>query len=273
MLLSQLFPNASVQRGDTLLRLAQPVLEEKKQLLLAQMNECNAMLYDLQQLSEKKKRPDLKTATYQKKWLSHVVQREELSIRKAKCKHDFERAQNLFEKEIIPKVEWEQAQHAYQLALGAEEQFYQRSLAAWVNEQLEFNKQLRTLESSLKQLQQEQQAYCLVAPSWHSSIERRCCPWELGASWAGFRWTLPRASWLLKPIFPLKNWTSNPHAAARIKSMPLITANGEWRQQSLDKGKDVELINQSPCLKCAAPSTKHLQLVMGWRAGSKKAWV
>ena len=58
VLFSQLFPNASVQRGDTLLRLAQPVLEEKKQLLLAQMNECNEMLHDLQQLSEKKKRPD-----------------------------------------------------------------------------------------------------------------------------------------------------------------------------------------------------------------------
>ena len=274
VLLSQLFPNASVQRGDTLLRLAQPVLEEKKQLLLAQMNECNAMLYDLQQLSEKKKRPDLKTATYQKKWLSHVVQREELSIRKAKCKHDFERAQNLFEKEIIPKVEWEQAQHAYQLALGAEEQFYQRSLATWVNEQLEFNKQLRTLESNLKQLQQEQQAYCLVAPSSGTLL---LSEGVASGSWVQAGQVLgelsPESKLIVEAYIPShKIGQVTPHAAARYQVDAFNYRQwGMATGKVLDKGKDVELINQRPLFKvrCSIDQT-HLQLANGVKGRLQK---
>ena len=57
VLFSQLFPNANVQKGDTLLRLAQPVLDEKQQLLLAQMNEYKALLHDLAQLRKRKSAP------------------------------------------------------------------------------------------------------------------------------------------------------------------------------------------------------------------------
>ena len=63
---SQLFPNATITKGDTLLRLAQPVVDEKKRLLVAQIEEHHNFLNDLTQLLTKKKRPKLKTAPYQK---------------------------------------------------------------------------------------------------------------------------------------------------------------------------------------------------------------
>ena len=267
VLFSQLFPNANVQKGDTLLRLAQPVLDEKQQLLLAQMNECKALLHDLAQLRKKKKRPDLKTATYQKQWLSFVVQQEELSIKTAKSKLDFERANGLFVKEVIPRVEWEQAQHTYQLALGAEEQVYQRRLAAWVSEQLEFNKQLRTLESNLKQLQKEQQAYCLVAPSSGTLLlSEGIAP----GSWVQTGQVLgelsPQSNLIVEAYIPShKIGQVTPHAAARYQVDAFNYRQwGMATGKVLDKGKDVELINQTPLFKvrCSIDQT-HLQLANG----------
>ena len=267
VILSQLLPNASVQKGDTLLRLAQPILEEKKQLLLTQMNECYAILHDLKQLSKKTKRPDLKTPTYQKQWQSFAVQQEELAIKTAKSMNDFERAKSLFQKEIIPKVEWEQAQNTYQLTLSAEEQFHQRSLVAWGNEQLEINKQLRTLESNLKQLQQEQQAYCLIAPSSGTLLlNEGIAP----GSWVQAGQVLgelsPESKLIVEAYIPShKIGQVTTHATARYQVDAFNYRQwGMATGKVLDKGKDVELIDQTPLFKvrCSIDQT-HLQLASG----------
>ena len=149
-----------------------------------------------------------------------MVQQEELSVKgKPNASMTLSAHNALFVKDIIPKVEWEQAQHAYQLALGAEEQFYQRSLATWVNEQLEFNKQLRTLESNLKQLQQEQQAYCLVAPSSGTLLlSEGIAP----GSWVQTGQVLgelsPQSNLIVEAYIPShKIGQVTPHAAARYQ--------------------------------------------------------
>ena len=264
---SRLFPNENVVKGDTLLQLAAPVLEEKKQLLLTQMRECEAILHDLEQLSKKKRQPNLKTVTYKKQWLSYVAQQKELSIKTAKSKNDFERAQSFFDQEIIPKVEWEQAHYSYQLALGAKEQFNQRSLATWVSEQLEYNKQLRSLESNLKQLQQEQQTYSLTAPSNGTLLLREgIAP----GSWVQAGQILgelsPKSKLIVEAYIPsYKIGRVTTHTAARYQ----IDAFNyrQWGMATgkvLDKGKDVELIDQTPLFKvrCSIDQT-HLQLTNG----------
>lgn len=267
VIVSQLLPNASVQKGDTLLLIAQPVLEEKEQLLLAQMRECKAILHDLEQLGKKKKQPNLKTVTYKKQWLSYVAQQKELSIKTAKSKNDFERAQSFFDQEIISKVEWEQAQYSYQLALGIEEQFYQRSLAAWVSEQLEYNKQLRSLESNLKQLQQEQQTNCLIAPSNGTLFLREGI--ALG-SWVQAGQILgelsPKSKLIVEAYIPshkIGRVTTNTATRYQIDAFNYR----QWGMATgkvLDKGKDVELIDQTPLFKVRCSIDQpHLQLSNG----------
>ena len=154
---SQLFPNATITKGDTLLRLAQPVVDEKKRLLVTQMDEHQHFLDDLTQLLTKKKRPKLKTATYQKQWQAFIAKSNEISLRKEKLKHDLNRAQSLFNNGIIPRIEWEDAQHAYALVLVDEEQFLRQSLTQWETERIDYEKQKRTLKSNWEQLQQQQQ--------------------------------------------------------------------------------------------------------------------
>ena len=49
---SQLMPNKTVKKGDTLLRLSHPILDEKKTLLSEQIAEHKALLNDLATLTQ-----------------------------------------------------------------------------------------------------------------------------------------------------------------------------------------------------------------------------
>lgn len=134
VVMSQFSPNKTVAKGDTLLRLTQPILEEKQRLLISQMDEHQEFLNDLEQLLNLKKQPELKTPTYQKQWSAYLARKNKLFLKRNKLKHDWDRAQSLFNSAIIPKVEWEQDQHAYQLAQAAVQQYVQQTLAGWEND-------------------------------------------------------------------------------------------------------------------------------------------
>jgi hypothetical protein len=67
---TQLAPHRTVAKGDTLLRLAHPVLDEKKNLLLGKLKEHLFLIQDLQHLTESPEPgiPHLQTSNYKKQW-------------------------------------------------------------------------------------------------------------------------------------------------------------------------------------------------------------
>ena len=67
---TQLAPHRTVAKGDTLLRLAHPVLDEKKNLLLGKLKEHLFLIQDLQHLTESPESgiPHLQTSNYKKHW-------------------------------------------------------------------------------------------------------------------------------------------------------------------------------------------------------------
>ena len=109
--------------------------------------------------------PQLNTPTYKKQWRAFQTKANELNLIKTKLEKDLKRAESLFEKGIIPSVEWETAQHQYTLAIAAEEQFLRESVAQWETETHELTDEQQRLSSNSKQLKQQQQAYYLIAPT------------------------------------------------------------------------------------------------------------
>ena len=274
VILSQLSPNASVQRGDTLLRIAQPVLEEKKRLLNEKIKEHQNFLNDLATLSQNQAAPQLNTPTYQKQWHAFKTIANELSLKKTKVNNDLKRAKSLFKKGIIPKVEWENVQHEHALVLAAEEQFLRERLAQWESEAHEFTDEQLRLSSNLKQLQQEQQAYCLVAPSGGTLLlNEGITP----GSWVQAGQVLgelsPKSKLIVEAYIPShKIGQVTSHGAARYQVDAFNYRQwGMATGKVLDKGKDVELIDQRPLFKvrCSIDQS-HLQLANGVKGRLQK---
>ena len=153
---SKLSNNLNVAKGDTLLFLASPVLDEKKRLLNQKMIEHHDFLHDLAALKQNQIAPQLNTPTYKKQWRAFQTKANELNLIKTKLEKDLKRSESLFEKGIIPSVEWETAQHQYTLALAAKEQFLRESLAQWESETHEFTDEQQRLSSNWEQLKQQQ---------------------------------------------------------------------------------------------------------------------
>lgn len=267
VVMSQFSPNITVAKGDTLLRLTQPILQEKQRLLILQMDEHQEFLNDLEQLLNIKKEPELKTPTYQKQWSVYLAMKNELLLKRNKLKHDWDRAQSLFNSAIIPKVEWEQVQHAYQLAQAAVQQYVQQTLARWENDARKYADEKQQLSSSWEQLNQQQQAAVVCAPADGTLLLREGIALN---SWVQAGQVLgelsPAGKLIVEAYAPShKIGQVNEQTAARFQ----IDAYNyrQWGMATgrvVDKGKDVEFIDNTPLFKvrCSLDQT-HLQLTNG----------
>lgn len=249
---SRLVPNALVNKGDTLLRLAYPVLAEKQRLLTLQKEEKQEHIHDLDQLCQKKIPPKLRTATYQKQWRRFIAGKNEINVKKKKLENDFLRANSLYEKDIISKVEWEEAQHAYSLAKVAEAQHQQQAVAQWEKERQQYTSEQQRLQSLWEQAKQEQQPYYLIAPARGTLLLSEGI---MSGTWIQAGQLLgtlsPEGALIVEAYVPSHQiGLIAPKTNARYQ----IDAYNyrQWGMatgQVLEKGKDVELINEQALFK------------------------
>ncbi len=125
---TQLAPHRTVAKGDTLLRLAHPVLDEKKNLLLGKLKEHLFLIQDLQHLTESPESgiPHLQTSNYKKHWAFFFQGQVELETKLLQAPTDYHRDKALLEKEVIARIAFEKTDLAYDLAQNALSQFQKR---------------------------------------------------------------------------------------------------------------------------------------------------
>lgn len=160
-----LSPNATVVKGDTLLKLAHPVLDEKVALLEKQIHEHEKFIHDLNALTKAPLRKNLSllTTNYRKQWFLYRQGRTEVITKLQQAERNHKRNKQLFDKEVIPLVEYEQTTLEYELATNAVTQHQQGFLARWENELHEYSHQLDEQKSALIQLKQSQPQYVMIA--------------------------------------------------------------------------------------------------------------
>lgn len=162
---SQLQPHLRVKKGDTLLRLAHPLLDERSALLSNQLKEHHNFIEDLKVMSLQKKSPKLLTARYQKEWLLFQEGKAELSLKKRKATADYTRDKQLFQQGVIARNEFEESQLTHELATTAFTQYKQRYATQWETALHENEHEQKQLLSREKELKQSQAQFILTAPS------------------------------------------------------------------------------------------------------------
>ena len=138
------------------------------------------------------------------------------------------------------------------MALADEEQFFQQTLAQWEAERLDYEKQKRTLKSNWEQLQQQQQAAVLLAPANGTLLLREGLA---VSSWVQTGQLLgelsPKGALIVEAYVPSHKIGQ---IADKTEAHFQVDAYNyrQWGMATgrvIDKGKDVELINDTPLFK------------------------
>ena len=249
---SILRPHQLVHKGDTLLRLAHPVLDEKKTLLSEQLAEHQAFITDLQQLIATPQQPTLLTPRFKKQWLLFKESRAELNTRFKQASFDFNRDKSLFEKGVIAQIEFNKTQLAYDLAKNALAQLQQRMMAQWETELHDFEHEQDQLQSNLKQLQQNQPQFILTAVSTGTLLILEGVPvgsWVFAGQQLGE--LSPNGNLIVEAYVPTHK-IGEIHPQAEVKFQIDAYNYQQWgtvKGEIQRLGKDVELLNNVPVFK------------------------
>ncbi len=274
VIFSTLYPHQLVQKGDTLLRLAHPVLDEKKAFFLAQLEEHQSYIDDLMQLTRNNKRPILHTLRFKKQWLLYKENKAELNTHFEQASFDFKRDKMLYEKEVIPQIEFNKTQLAYDLAKNALTQFEQRMTTQWTEELDNYLMSQKELKSNLNQLKQNQPQFVLTASSTGTLLIPEGVP--VGSRvFAGQKLgeLSPNGNLIVEAYVPTHK-IGEIHPDAVVKFQIDAYNYQQWgtisgKIQSI--GKDVELLNNIPVfkLRCSLDQNK-ISLPNGVQANLQK---
>ena len=157
--------NQSVLVGDTLLVIDNSINKEKIKLLSTQVKEHTLFAHDVNYLATTKSlvQDSLQSFLYQTQYLQYAQKLHELQTRFTKTKTDFYRQRKLYRKEVIAKVEFENAKYNLDLAASAFNHFKKQQRNQWQAELTQQKATIEELKSKLQQLVKEQGNYTITA--------------------------------------------------------------------------------------------------------------
>ena len=161
----QLKNNQEIYEGDTLLLVNNLAITQKIENIESQTNEIKTFIDDLEVLSKNKKRSiQLQSLKYQQENNFYQQKLNELHTRFKKLKDDYKRNQQLFKKGVIAKVELNNNQLEYDLALNAIYQYKKQQVSNWQSQLVDYQNQLKELENNHTQLQESTNLSIVKAP-------------------------------------------------------------------------------------------------------------
>lgn len=156
--------NQAVHRGDTLLRMDDRRTEEElaHQISLRKVNQ--AILQDLQEILSRSEQPFLTQATIRQDFDSFLAQKKEAHMHIQTAKIMWLRQQKLFANRVIPPVEYEQAEHDYQMALASWRMTEAKQYAHWQRQFKEASDLQQGYDLAIHKLSLEKMQYVIRAP-------------------------------------------------------------------------------------------------------------
>lgn len=156
--------NQAVHRGDTLLRLDDRRTEEElaHQISLRKVNQ--AILQDLHEILSRSEQPLLTQATIRQDFDSFLAQKKEAQMNIQTAKVIWLRQQKLFADRVIPPVEYEQAEHNYQMAFASWRLTEAKQYAHWQRQFKEASDLQHSYDIAIHKLRQEKMQYVIRAP-------------------------------------------------------------------------------------------------------------
>lgn len=155
--------NALVQKGDTLLIVAQERLLTEKNILDTLQFTLQEQLQDIIALIDNKSN-DLITSHYKSEFARYRSGWAELNSKVAQAQINYNRHKNLFDKAVIAKAEYEQYLYQLRFAREALTNYVASHRAQWQSTKVSLEERINTSQGSLQQLEVEQENYILTAP-------------------------------------------------------------------------------------------------------------
>lgn len=268
--------NQKVKKGDTLLINNRSLLKEKIRLSQSQIEDTKTFIKDCEYLVQHTKHSiaAISSARYQKEYLYYTQKLRELKTRVEKTKIDHDRNQKLYAKGVIAKVDFENTDFEYQLALNTLHQYQRQQKSSWQVALTEYRNSLLELESSQSQLNLNQKELVITAPI--DGVLKNVKGIEPGSLISGGS--------LVAEISPdtglIAECFLSPSDIGLISKSKSVNFQidafnyNQWGLATgriLDISKDVDMVNNQPVFKvrCAIDQT-HLQLKNGFKGNFNK---
>ena len=158
-----------MEKGQLLLEVQSPILEEKEHYLESKVNEEVRFLKDLNRLTNSKKSAaniisDVITPLYRQALTDYLHKLGERQVHFRKIKQDFDRNKKLYDQGVIATSDFEN--YAFELEKAQRELDLQKQsqLSAWQQELSSHEKELADNNNQLIQTQYERQILNIIAP-------------------------------------------------------------------------------------------------------------
>lgn len=155
--------NKKVKKGDTLLIISHEILKERENLIFLQKRENNLFASDLKNLIAQNYNA-IKSEQYQKEYLKFKQELYNLDVILQNLKTEFNRKEYLFKKGVISKVEYERAQLEFDKVKNDRNNVIKQAQLSWQKELTQIQQTNATINSSQKQLKNEEENYIITAP-------------------------------------------------------------------------------------------------------------
>lgn len=155
--------NKKVKKGDTLLIISHEILKERENLNFLQSRENNLFASDLKNLIAQNYNA-VKSEQYQKEYLKFKQELYNLDVILQNLQTEFNRKEHLFKKDVISKAEYERAQLEFDKVKNDRNNVIKQAQLTWQKELTQIQQTNTTINSSQKQLKEEEENYIITAP-------------------------------------------------------------------------------------------------------------
>ncbi len=159
--------NGTITKGQLLLDIRSPILEEKEQYLKAKLEEVKLFFSDVKNLSEENYRaPNYqpKTALYRQSLSNYYQKLNDRQNRFLKVEQDYNRNKKLYDQRVIAEAEFESYRFEFEKAKSDLELVRQEQLSEWQQELRNYEKDQTDYHNQLAQVLREEESLNIKSP-------------------------------------------------------------------------------------------------------------
>ena len=155
--------NSIVKPGDTLVVLSTDKTDEQINFYNIELVEDSLQIQDLHALLENLD-PGLVTSIFRQEYIGFAGKLEEQNIKNSLAEKEFLLASKLFEKNVIPRMEYEQKIHNKDFEVSHLKNIIEQQKVIWQTKLTELQKTKISLNSNVEQLLRDKRQYVITAP-------------------------------------------------------------------------------------------------------------
>ncbi len=160
---ANIFENATVKQGDTLLVINTQKTDEQINFYKLQIAEDTIRLNDLDLLLNSAN-PQLKSTLYRQENIGFMGKLDEQKIKMSQVDKEFTLAETLYNKKVIPKMEYEEKKNNHEYEISRYNNICEQQKLTWQTRYTELRLKTEELKSNMEQLQRDKHQYVITAP-------------------------------------------------------------------------------------------------------------